>query len=53
MRHRAGIYASALLAALKSKSAAEQKNIIRRFVTLMVKNRDWGRRSAIVRALSS
>ena len=50
MKYSARIYANALVAVLREKSAAEQKKITRRFAALLQKNRDWPRRAAIIRA---
>ena len=50
MKYSVRMYANALVAVLKDKSAAEQKKITRRFAALLQKNRDWPRRAAIIRA---
>ena len=50
MRYSARTYAEALVAALNGKSPAEQKKTARRFALLLQKNRDWPRRTAIIRA---
>ena len=50
MKYSVRMYANALVAVLKDKSAAEQKKTARRFALLLQKNRDWPRRAAIIRA---
>lgn len=49
MRYTNKQYAAAFLSALKDKSGKERTEILRRFLTLLQKNKDWPRLNLILR----
>lgn len=49
MRHSVKQYASALVAAVKGKSDSEQREAIRRFITLLRKRGLWSRRMLMLK----
>jgi len=51
MKYTAKQYAGAIIEALEGKNLKAQKEIMERFLRLIVKNGDWGLRSAILIAL--
>ena len=49
MKYTTKQYATALLGALEDKTAREQKKILRRFMQVLLKSRDFSKRAAILK----